>query len=215
MGVDRLKRHGRPPTVEKRLMRRDLRHWFVDTCYIQRSLLKLASRNVKPLKSVRDYAWSSWAPHAKKGLVQKNGWYRRAPSQARLRTGHRQTSAPAPQMPPAHVISPFFWCSDEAQAIAEALDGQGVSGLVADHVLRKHVFPLFVLTALFIALYVVYKIVGDPVLQLVKVCLGTRLADGTEDKDLGGAAVFFEGSRLLKKTVRAAGEALGQHEIGC
>lgn len=45
-----------------------------------------------------------------------------------------------------------------------------MSGLVADHVLRKHVFPLFVLTALFIALYVVYKVVGDPVLQLLKVC---------------------------------------------
>ncbi|CAM9493483.1 unnamed protein product [Ectocarpus sp. 4 AP-2014] len=57
---------------------------------------------------------------------------------------------------------------DEAQTIAETLDGQGVSGLVADHVLRKHVFPLFVLTALFIALYVAYKIVGDPLLQIVK-----------------------------------------------
>lgn len=47
-----------------------------------------------------------------------------------------------------------------------------MSGLVADHVLRKHVFPLFVLTALFIAVYVVYKIVGDPVLQLIKVSWG-------------------------------------------
>lgn len=44
-----------------------------------------------------------------------------------------------------------------------------MSGLVADHVLREHVFPLFVLAALFVAVYVVYKIVGDPVLQLVKV----------------------------------------------
>lgn len=41
---------------------------------------------------------------------------------------------------------------------------------MADHVLRRHAFPLFVLTTLFIALYVVYKVVGDPVLQLVKVC---------------------------------------------
>lgn len=43
---------------------------------------------------------------------------------------------------------------------------------MADHVLRQHVFPLFVLTAAFIAVYVVYKIVGDPVLQLIKVCWG-------------------------------------------
>lgn len=49
-----------------------------------------------------------------------------------------------------------------------------MSGLVADHVLRKHVFPLFVLTALFIALYVAYKIVGDPLLQIVK----ASVADG-------------------------------------
>lgn len=44
-----------------------------------------------------------------------------------------------------------------------------MSGLVADHVFRKHVFPLFVFTVLFFALYVTYKIVGDPVLKLVKV----------------------------------------------
>eukprot|EP00903_Cladosiphon_okamuranus_P011141 g10515.t1 len=61
--------------------------------------------------------------------------------------------------------------SEEAEAIADALQGQGVSGLVADHVLREHVFPLFVLTALFVTVYVVYKIVGDPVLQLVKLVL--------------------------------------------
>jgi len=63
-------------------------------------------------------------------------------------------------------------CSEEAEAIAKALDGQGMTGLVADHVLRRHAFPLFVLTTLFIALYVAYKVVGDPVLQLVKVCRG-------------------------------------------
>eukprot|EP00752_Nemacystus_decipiens_P003601 g3320.t1 len=60
---------------------------------------------------------------------------------------------------------------DEARAIAQALDGQGMTGLVADHVLRKHVFALFVLTTLFVTVYVVYKIVGDPLLQLVKLVL--------------------------------------------
>lgn len=78
---------------------------------------------------------------------------------------------PTPRSPakPKPIVSR---CSDEAQSIAEALDGQGMSGLVADHVLRKHVFPLFVLTALFIALYVAYKIVGDPLLQIMKASAG-------------------------------------------
>lgn len=73
-------------------------------------------------------------------------------------------------------VAVAVWCSEEARDIAEALDGQGFSGLVADHVLRRHVFPLFVITALFIALYVVYKVVGDPVLRLLKV--GERCRNG-------------------------------------
>ncbi|CBJ32340.1 conserved unknown protein [Ectocarpus siliculosus] len=79
--------------------------------------------------------------------------------------------------------------SDEAQTIAEALDGQGMSGLVADHVLRKHVFPLFVLTALFIALYVAYKIVGDPLLQIVKGGHGST--DCSAVTRMGYTAEFF------------------------
>lgn len=61
--------------------------------------------------------------------------------------------------------------------MAEALQGEGVSGLVADHVLRQHVFPLFALTVLFFALYVAFRIVGDPLLKLVKV--RERYADGS------------------------------------
>ncbi len=57
-----------------------------------------------------------------------------------------------------------------------------MTGLVADHVLRRHAFPLFVLTALFVALYVVYKVVGDPVLQLVKVCRGGERGRGEESQ---------------------------------
>lgn len=60
-------------------------------------------------------------------------------------------------------------CSDEAQAFSDALQGEGVSGLIANHVLRKHVFPLFVFTVLFLGLYVAYNIVGDPLLMLLKV----------------------------------------------
>lgn len=40
---------------------------------------------------------------------------------------------------------------------------------MADHVLRQHVFPLFVLTVLFFVLYFAFRIVGDPLLKLVKV----------------------------------------------
>ena len=64
---------------------------------------------------------------------------------------------------------PVFACSAEAEAFSDALQGKGVSGLVVNHVLRRHVFPLFVFTVLFLALYVAYKIVGDPVLKLLKV----------------------------------------------
>lgn len=67
--------------------------------------------------------------------------------------------------------TPFCACSAEAEAFADALQGDGVSGLVANHVLRQHVFPLFVFTVLFLALYVAYNIVGDPLLKLLKVCL--------------------------------------------
>lgn len=60
--------------------------------------------------------------------------------------------------------------SQEAEDLAKVLqEGGGLPGLVADHVLRKHVFPLFVVTAVMFTLYVVYKIVGDPVLRLIKV----------------------------------------------
>lgn len=73
-----------------------------------------------------------------------------------------------------------------------------MSGLVADHVLRTHVFPLFVLTALFIALYVVYKIVGDPVLQLVKVADLSTIAAWTLELwiFLGGVDRLFTNPRL-------------------
>lgn len=81
----------------------------------------------------------------------------------------KESRWPPPKRVPLPPLQIRRICSDEAQAIAEALDGQGMSGLVADHVLRKHVFPLFVLTAVFVALYVAYKIVGDPLLQLIKV----------------------------------------------
>eukprot|EP00904_Undaria_pinnatifida_P008352 jgi/Undpi1/4647/HiC_scaffold_18.g08001.m1 len=62
---------------------------------------------------------------------------------------------------------------DEAQAFSDALQGEGVSGLIANHVLRKHVFPLFVFTVLFLGLYVAYNIVGDPLLMLLKLVLHT------------------------------------------
>ena len=60
--------------------------------------------------------------------------------------------------------------SAEAEAFSNALQGEGVSGLIADHALRQHAFPLFVLTVLFLGLYVAYNIVGDPVVKLLKVC---------------------------------------------
>lgn len=41
--------------------------------------------------------------------------------------------------------------------------------MVADHALRKHTFPLFVLMILLLGLYVAYNIVGDPLLTLLKV----------------------------------------------
>lgn len=68
-------------------------------------------------------------------------------------------------------MTPDFARSAEAEAFSEALQGKGVSGLVTNHVLRRHVFPLFVFTVMFLVLYVAYNIVGDPLLKLLKVCL--------------------------------------------
>lgn len=59
--------------------------------------------------------------------------------------------------------------SAEAEAFATSPDVQGITSLVATHVLRQHTFPLFVVTVLYVALYVAFKIVGDPLLALVKV----------------------------------------------
>lgn len=73
--------------------------------------------------------------------------------------------------------------------------------------LRKHVFPLFVLTAVFVALYVAYKVVGDPLLQLIKV---GRNPETVFDRVLeasclfcatGGARCFCERSRAKNEGV--------------
>ncbi|CAM9337762.1 unnamed protein product, partial [Discosporangium mesarthrocarpum] len=57
----------------------------------------------------------------------------------------------------------------EAQIFAEAVKGQGITGLVADRVLRQQVFPLFFVGLVYIVLGVTYNIVGDKIFYLFKV----------------------------------------------
>lgn len=65
--------------------------------------------------------------------------------------------------------------SDGAEEYAFSENVTGLLSLVSTHVLRRHTFPLFVVTFLYAALYVIFKIVGDPVLRLVKVRRNTLL----------------------------------------
>lgn len=46
---------------------------------------------------------------------------------------------------------------------------KGVTSLVAQHVLREHTVLLFVAMVIYMALYVAFKVVGDPLLRIVKV----------------------------------------------
>lgn len=59
--------------------------------------------------------------------------------------------------------------SNKAEAMVAELRGQGFTELVTDHVLRKHTFPLFIITILLLGMYIAYIIVGDPLLKLLKV----------------------------------------------
>ena len=173
----------------KRQTWRNQRQWVVEPC--RRSQTEAGNAKCYlPLLSLRNPVFDK-ALHASTGVIAPVVRPGSAQRQAWLRGGlARRTSACPPsdssRTPPSPGKNPRLsglGCSEDAEVFADALQGQGVSGLVADHVLRRHVFPLFVLTALFVAVYVVYKIVGDPVLQLVKV---RRVRTGGSEEKLHG-----------------------------